>query len=165
MGKRRLRCPKPPIVDQTTSNRINLALHLLCERLRFQPRTPLKKVHLPCFRPVRMSQTSLPQLADPTIGLSPMKFDRPLAIDHYIAPIAVKSLTRRTDTVTLVFADRKIPVRSVKVGHSVVLGPLFSESVLVSVGRIGVKSLYLTLLSAIFSRDRIEAFFNQLCQE
>ena len=89
MGKWRLRCTKPSVIDQTTSDRINLALHLLGERLRLRARTPLKEVDLSGFRPVRVSQTSLPQFADPTVRQPPMKFDRPLPVDHHIAPITV----------------------------------------------------------------------------
>ena len=49
-----------PVVDESASDRIDLAFHLLGERLRLPLRTPLKEVHLSGFRPVRMSQASLP---------------------------------------------------------------------------------------------------------
>jgi hypothetical protein len=88
IGKRRLRCLESSIVEQTTSDRIDLTFHLLCERFRLVPRTPLKKVHLPCLCPVWMVQTSPPQLADPAVGLSSMKLDDQLALKNHIVPIA-----------------------------------------------------------------------------
>jgi len=60
MGKWTFSCPESSIVNQATSYRIDLAFHLLCERLRLRLRTPLEKVHLSCFSTVRMSQASLP---------------------------------------------------------------------------------------------------------
>ena len=89
MGKWRLRCPKSSIVDKTTSDRIYLSLHLLCESLWLLLRSSLKEVNLSRFGAIRMPQTFLTQLAYAAVGLSPMKFDGPLAINYHIAPITV----------------------------------------------------------------------------
>src|SRR4030042_94947 len=133
MGKWRLRCPKPSIIDKTTSYRIDLSSHLLGKRLRRLLTSTFKKVNLPLLCPLRMPQTLLSKFAYTTICLPAPKLNRFVPVDDYVTTIAIQTFPCRTDAVSLVFTDHKVPVRSVEVGRSVVLSPLFPESLFVFV--------------------------------
>ncbi len=52
VGKWRLSCLESSIVDKTTSYRIDLAFHLLCECLRSTFSPSHKEVDLACFAPI-----------------------------------------------------------------------------------------------------------------
>ena len=78
-----------------------------------------------------MSQTFFSKLTSTALCLPTPKLNSFVPVDDYVTTVAIQTFPGRTDAVCLVFADRKIPVRSIEVGRSVVLGPLFSESLFV----------------------------------